>query len=231
MQKDLASLDLLFREARAYSLNSSPQEVNVRFESMKGLFSGSKKLFVHCDYIKEILSAVEFSKKYGVKLVIVGGYDSFRVADVLKSNNVPVILGRSHSLPAREDDDYDQPYKLPYLLKQAGVEFAISVDGSWQNRNLMFNAGTGAGYGLTKEEALSAITSSAARILGIDQTTGTLEEGKDANIVISNGDALDMRTNNIENAFISGRQIDLDNIQKQLYNKYITKYGLDKQTK
>ena len=87
-------------------------------------------------------------------------------------------------------------------------------------------AGTSAGYGLTKEEALQSITLSPAKILGIDQTAGTLENGKDATLFISSGDVLDMRTNNVESAFISGREINLDNVQKQLYQKYRQKYGL-----
>ena len=103
-------------------------------------------------------------------MVLVDGADSFRVTDLLKENNIPVILGRCHSLPPREDDDVDLPYKLPYLLKKAGVSFAIAVDGSWQTRNLMFNAGTASAFGLTKEEAVAAITSSPAKILGIDRS-------------------------------------------------------------
>src|SRR5207247_1241214 len=125
-----------------YSLNSSPSEINVRFEAMNGLFNGSKKLYAHCDYVKEIVAAVNFCKKYSIKLVIFGGDDSWRVADVLKENNVAVILGRTHTLPSREDDDTDLPYKLPTLLKQADVTYAVTSPGSWQNRNLAFNAGT-----------------------------------------------------------------------------------------
>jgi imidazolonepropionase-like amidohydrolase len=193
---------------------------------MNGLFNGSKKLYVHCGYVKEIESAILFCKKHGVKMVLVDGQDSWRVAELLKENNIPVILGRLHSLPPREDDDVDLPYKLPYLLKNAGVEYALSIGGSWQTRNLAFMAGTSAGYGLTKEEALQSITLTPAKILGIDQTAGTLENGKDATLFISTGDALDMRTNNVESAFINGREINLDNVQKQLNEKYKGKYGL-----
>ncbi len=232
MNKEMNNIEQFFREAKAYAV-SVPLEKNLRFEAMKGLFvpmdssgNGSKKLYVHCGYVKEIESAVLFCKKYGVKMVLVDGQDSWRVTELLKENAVPVILGRTHALPPREDDDVDLPYKLPFLLKQAGIDFAISIDGSWQNRNLAFMAGTTAGYGLTKEEALSSITSTPAKILGIDNTVGTLENGKDATLFISTGDALDMRTNNIENAFINGREINLDNVQKQLYQKYKEKYGL-----
>ncbi len=225
MNKNLNSIDQFFKEAKAYSL-SVPSEKNLRFEAMKGLFDGTKKLYVHCNFIKEISAAVNFSKKYGVKMVLVGGDDAWMAGDLLKENNVPVILGRVHALPDRDDDDVDLPYKTPYLLKQAGVTYALSIEGSWNIRNLAFMCGTSAAYGLTKEEALMSITSVPAKILGIDQSVGTLETGKDATLFISTGDALDMRTQNVVNAFIRGKEISLDNIQKQLYVKYKDKYGL-----
>jgi len=225
MNKEMTNIEQLFKEAKAYAV-SVPAEKNLRFESMKGLFNGTKKLYVHCGYVKEIESAVLFCKKYGIKMVLVDGQDAWRVAALLKENNIPVILGRLHSLPPREDEDVDLPYKLPYLLKQAGVDYALSIGGSWQTRNLGFMAGTSAGYGITKEEALMSITLSPAKILGIDNSTGTLETGKDATLFISSGDALDMRTNNVVNAYINGREINLDDVQKQLDAKYKTKYGL-----
>jgi imidazolonepropionase-like amidohydrolase len=226
MQKGLDEIENFFREAKEYSGQNGPAEKNVRFEAMRGLFDGSKKLYVHCDYVKEIVAAVDLSKRYNIKMVLVSGADSYKVADLLKQNNVSVIIVRTHSLPPREDEDVDLPYKLPFLLKQAGLVVAISMDGSWQARNVAFNAGTAAAYGLTKEEALMTITLNAARILGIDSTAGSLEEGKDGTLIISSGDVLDMRTNNIEYALIRGKEINLDNIQKQLYRKYVTKYGL-----
>jgi imidazolonepropionase-like amidohydrolase len=118
------------------------------------------------------------------------------------------------------------PYKNAKILHDAGLLIAMSADGYWQQRNLPFMAGVSAAYGLTKEEALATITSNTAKILGIDNMTGTLEVGKDANIIISEGDALDMMTNNITTAFIQGRSIDLNNVQKQLYKKYADKYGI-----
>jgi imidazolonepropionase-like amidohydrolase len=225
ISKAISSIEQLFSEAKAYSL-STPDEKNLRLDVMKGLFDGSKKLYVHCGYAKEIVAAVNFCKKYQLKMVLVGGEDSWMVVDLLKENNVPVILGRRHTLPSREDEDVDLPYKLPYLLKQAGVQWVSSIDGSWQVRNLGFMTGTTAAYGLSKEDALMSITSAPAKILGIDATVGTLETGKDATLFISSGDALDMRTNNVEMAFIRGKEINLDNVQKQLYAKYKTKYGL-----
>ena len=227
MTRNLQELHTLFDDAKAYSAAPAPAEKNLHLEAMRGLFDGSKKLYVHAHYVKEIIAAAALCKNYHISMVLVGGADAWQVTDLLKTNHIPVVLGRSHSLPSREDEDVNLPYKLPYLLQQGGVDFCISVDGFWQVRNLMFNAGTAAAYGLTKEQALASITSVPARILGIDQVTGTLETGKDATLIVSDGDALDMRTNQIRMAFITGRQLDLDNIQKQLNAKYRKKYSLE----
>jgi imidazolonepropionase-like amidohydrolase len=125
------------------------------------------------------------------------------------------------------DDDIDQPFKTPAMLQKAGVLFTINDDdGNSRYRNLPFNAGTASAYGLSKEEALSAITLNAPNILGIADRTGSIETGKDANIVVSEGDILDMRTNIIRFAFIQGRQVELNNKQMQLAEKYEKKYGI-----
>lgn len=218
-----------FREARAYNAESKHEHVNLKFEAVKGLFDKSKTLFVHCDLVKEMMVAVDFVKEFGFRLTIVGGSDSWIIADILKQNNVSVILSQPHSLPATDDDDVDQPYKTGAALQKAGVLFTIcqdAGDGFWQQRNLPFQAGTMAAYGLTKEEALSAVTMNAAKILGIDDKTGTLEKGKDANIVISEGDLLDMKSSIVTAAYIQGREINLNNKQTDLYNKYKYKYNI-----
>ena len=155
-----------------------------------------------------------------------GGNDSWRVVDLLKEKNVPVIITRTHALPYREDDDVDMSYKLPGILFKAGITVSITDEGFWQQRNLGFQAGTVAGYGLSKEEALQCITLSSAQILGIDKSCGSLEDEKDATLFISSGDALDMTGNKVEMAFIQGRMIDLDNYQKELYRRYKEKYSV-----
>jgi len=217
----------VFREAKAYSQETDHTETNLKFEALKPLFAKQEKLFIHADVVKQLLVAVDFAKEFGIDVVIVGGTESWQIADLLKKNNISVILSREYNLPETEDDDIDQPFKTPYMLKQAGVLFALNDDNDeTRYRNLAFNAGTAAAYGLTKEEALQSITLSAAKILGIDDRTGTIEEGKDANIVISDGDILDMRTSIISAVFIQGRKVNLENKQTQLYNRYMTKYGL-----
>lgn len=216
-----------FRQAKAYLQESTHSAVNLKFESLKNLFSKKQKLFVHADQVKQMLIAIDFAKEFGFDVVIVGGSESFQIADLLKANNIAVILGEEHSLPATEDDDVDQPYKTPAMLQKAGVLFALNDESSnTRYRNLSYNAGTAATYGLTKEQALQAITLNAAKILGIDARTGSLETGKDANIIISEGDILDMKSSNVTDAFIQGRKVSLDNKQRQLYERYMYKYGL-----
>jgi len=223
--KQLDEINNLFTAAKAYA-TAKPDVVNLRFEALKGLFNGSKKLFINVDGAKEIIEAVTFAGKLGIKAVIVGGKESYLVTNLLKQNNVPVIIRETQTLPARDEDDVYLPYKLPKILQDAGVEYGLTGTGFWRQRNLPFEAGQAVGYGLTKEQALSMITINNAKILGIDKTTGTLETGKDANLFISGGDALDMITLDVQQAFIQGRNINLDNLHKQLYKKFSDKYGI-----
>lgn len=224
--KELATVHRLFKDAKAYAASGASSTTNLSLEAMKGLFSGSKKLYVHCDYVKEIIAAVNFCSDLGITMVLVGGTDAYLVTDLLKEHKIPVVLLNPHRLPSRDDEDVDMPYKLPSLLTKAGIETAIAVGGFWQVRNLPFQAGTAAGYGLTKEEVLSSVSMIPAKILGIDKTTGSLEPGKDATLIISPGDLFDMKSSDVEQALISGRFINLDNVQKQLYRKYTAKYGI-----
>jgi len=204
------------------------KEMNLKYEAMIGLWSGSKTLYVHANDIKQITDAVNLKKQFKLQnMVIVGGYDSWQVADLLNDNSVSVMLQRVASLPYYHEDDYDLPYKLPRLLDEAGILFCLDNSGDMeqmQTRNLPFYAGIAVGFGLDYEKAVQSITSSAAKILGIDDHIGTLKIGMDATLFVSEGDALDMRTNNVTFAVIDGRRITLDNRQKELYYKYKAKY-------
>jgi imidazolonepropionase-like amidohydrolase len=230
VKEGLAKIEELknfFREAKSYYKEAAHTSTNLKFEAIKNLFDKKQKLFVHCDIVKEMLVAIDFAKEFGFDVVIVGGSESFQIADLLKQNNIAVILGQRHSLPTTVDDDVDLPYKSATYLQNAGVLYAINDEDSQnRGRNLPFNAGTAAAYGITKEQALTSITLSAAKILGIDNRTGSIEVGKDANIVISEGDILDMRSSIITHAFIQGRQLNLDDKHKQLNERYKQKYSI-----
>lgn len=223
----IESVKVFFRQAKAYYQEASHEETNLKYEAVKGLFSKKQKLFVHCNIVKEMLIAIDFVKEFGFDVVVVGGSESYQIPDLLKQNNIAVILGPMHSLPTMVDDDVDQPYKTPAALQKAGVLFAINDDdGSTRQRNLAFNAGTAAAYGLTKEEALASVSLNAAKILGVGDKTGSVETGKDANLLVCDGDLLDMRSNIILHAFIQGREVNLTDKHKQLYERYKYKYGL-----
>jgi len=223
----IETIKTYFTEARAYCQEKEHANSNLKLEAARSLFEWKQKLFVRANEVKQMLIAIDLGKTFGFNIVIVGGGESFQIASILAENKIPVILDETHALPASEDDDVDQPYKTPAQLQKAGVLFALNDMGeNSKQRNISFNAGTAVTYGLTKEEALSSITLNAAKILGIDNLTGSIEAGKDANIIISLGDILDMRGNQLTQAFIQGRAISLDNKQLQLYERYKHKYGI-----
>jgi imidazolonepropionase-like amidohydrolase len=223
----IEQLKFFFKEAKAYLAAKDNKETNLKFDAVKNLFTKKQKLYIHANTVKQMLVAMDFVKEFGFDIVLVGASEGWQIADLLKQKNIPVILNQLHSLPTGEDDDVDQPYKTAAALQKAGVLFALGDDDSQnRGRNLAFNAGTAAAYGLTKEEALAAITSNAAKIMGVSDKTGSIEVGKEANIIISTGDILDMRTNNVTDAFIQGRKIDLNDKQKELNNRYEQKYDL-----
>jgi imidazolonepropionase-like amidohydrolase len=225
----ITGLKSFFSQAKAYHTKAKKDVINIKFESVKKLFTKEQKLFAHANTVKEILIAINIANEVGCELVIVGGIESYKITDVLKQYNVGVILNQPHSLPSRTDEAIDQPFTTASKLQQEGIVFSIFVgdeDGFWQVRNLPFQAGTLAAYGLTKEEALQSITLNAAKILGMADRTGSIEIGKDANIIISEGDILDMKSSKVTDAYIQGRAINLDNKQTQLFEKYKYKYNI-----
>jgi imidazolonepropionase-like amidohydrolase len=228
--KNLEAIRVYFDAAKAYAQKDKVEKKNLKFETMKALFSKSKKLVVHAIDAKSMMDLVNILQPYGVDVVIQGATEAWKIADFLKEKSIPVILHDIHQLPRRDDSDVDQPFKTPALLHAKGVKFAFSLNnqGSWNVRNLMFQAGQAIGHGLDKEAAVSALTLSTAEILGIADRVGSIEKGKDATFIISKGDALDMRTSIITDAFMAGRKVNLEDKQKALYKKYMEKYDLGK---
>ncbi|CAM4130332.1 amidohydrolase family protein [Flavobacterium weaverense] len=226
--KQISELAAFLTSAKAY-LGASSKDRNLVLESTKGLFDGTQTLYINANEEKQITDAVQFAKENDIKkMVIVGGYEAHKTAELLQKNNVGVLLRRVHDMPLNEDHDIDLPYKAAKLLTDKGVLVGLENSGSHERmntRNLPFLAGTCAAYGMEKEEALKLITSNTAKILGIDAQCGTLEQGKDATLFISEGDALDMRTNKLTNAFIQGRMISLETHQTKLNDKYKAKYN------
>jgi len=226
--EEIIRLKNYFREAKAYAQRKNHLEVNPEYEAMRGVFNGDKRLYITANFIKEIREIVAFKRNFEIeKVTIVDGYDSWMAADLLRENNISVLVRRVNSLPRFSEDAIDASFTLPAKLAEAEVEFAFQMAGSMetmQNRNLPFNIGSAIAYGLGKERALQAATLDAAKILGIDQTTGSIETGKEATIIISEGDVFDMRTSMIRLALIKGEEVNLQTNQDRLYEKYRSKY-------
>lgn len=222
-------------ETRAFLTNAksyladTAKDRNLVFEATKGLFDGTQTLFIHANNELQIVDAVNLALESGIKkIVIVGGFEAYKVADMLKKNNIGVLLQRVHEMPENDDEDVNLPYKMAKILTDKGIIVGLENSGSMERmntRNLPFLAGTCAAYGLDKEEALQLITSNTAKLLNIDAVCGSLEEGKDATLFISEGDALDMRTNKLTQAFIQGKLLNLDNHQSKLNAIYKKKYN------
>jgi imidazolonepropionase-like amidohydrolase len=217
-------------KAKAYYNSDSPK-IDIEMEAMKGVFDGSKHIYIHANLKREMIDAILSAQEFGVKtFVIVGAKEAHLISDFLSSNNVMVLLDRIHRLPRTQDEDVYLPYKQATLLDKAGVKFGFCYQGDMEamgQRNLPFSAGTAVAYGLEYEKAVAALSLNIAQMLGIDKQLGSLESGKEATFFISEGDALDMMGNKVVNAYIQGNEVDLDNHQKQLDRKYRKKYGLE----
>lgn len=230
--RNVEALEKIFTDAVAYAAIEKPADVNLRLEALRGLFDGSKILFISSAEPKGIISSVTFAKRHGVKKIVLAGADetAWAVKEFLKENNIPVLLDNPQSLPRYDYSDIRMPFKLAAMFKKEGILVGLTYSKQAYG-NLPFVAGQTVPYGLTKEEALQTVTLNTAKILGIDDMTGSIETGKDANIVVSTGDILDMATNNVELAFITGRSIDLDNKHKMLYRRFKSKFENMKATK
>jgi imidazolonepropionase-like amidohydrolase len=219
---DAARAYLRAKSAAAGGAQAPPNDQ--RWEAMIPVLEGKIPLAVEADELLQIESAVEFAAREKVRLVIVGGYDSPRCAPLLKQYDVPVIVSDVHRLPRRPSEPYDDPFTLPSRLRHAGVRFCLALaPNAWDARNLPYQASTAAAYGLPPDEALKAVTLYPAQILGFADRLGSLEVGKDATLIVTDGDPLEITTN-VERAYIAGRPVDLNDRQKVLYGKYSEKY-------
>lgn len=220
-----------FDMAKAYATTAESREelFDGRLEAMRECFKGSKRVYIHADELMQILDVIEFARHFDLKFpVLVGGYDAHLAGRKLADSKIPVMLQRLHSLPTNEDDPVDLPFTLPRLLKEQNIAFCLQNEGDMEAmnaRNLPFLAGTAQAYGLTEEEAISALSLWSCQIMGIDERYGSLERGKSATLFVSTGNALDIRSNHVFLAMIDGKFVDLSNHQSELYEKYSRKYA------
>jgi imidazolonepropionase-like amidohydrolase len=203
---------------------ASHQNFDARWEAMIPLLQGKIPLAVGANEVQQIQSAVAFAQQEKVKLVIVGGADAPLCADLLKKYDVPVIVTGTQRLPQRRWSGYDDAYALPARLKELGIRYCIAGTRSASYaRNLPYQAGMAAAFGLDKDEALKSITLYPAQVLGVADRVGSLESGKDATLIVTTGDPLETPTQ-VEHAYIGGRKIELTSRHTRLWDKYKEKY-------
>ena len=214
----------LFTAARGYSekaragVDTSLRDI--RFEAMRCVFDDSVPVIVECATRRQIESVLDFAQTMNVRVILSGAVDAPLVLEQLQRAGVGIIIPRVHALPRREEDGYDAAFTLPATLAKAGIPFAFSDDGAWQQRNLPFHAGTARAFGMSELDALRGLTLWPAQLFGVAATYGSLEVGKSATLFVSTGDAMDSKSNTVIHAFIDGRELELNNRHKRLAKKY-----------
>lgn len=220
-------IEAAFTDANSWlaaRLADSSVAIDVRAEALVPALRGETAVFVLADELEQIESAVLWAQRSNLRMVLVGGRDAALCSELLRQRQVPVVVTGTHKLPRRDDSGYDEPFTLPARLAAAGVRFCIATGDNFSNdRNLPYHAATAAAFGLDRTRALAAITIDAAAILGVDDRLGSLVVGKDATLLVTDGDPLDLTTR-VELAFVRGRQVDLRNKQTELARKYREKY-------
>ena len=200
---------------------------DLRWEAMMPVFDGKLPLFVHAETLAQMEAALAWAKEAQLKIVLVGGTDAWRLSAQLKESDTPVIIARATTLPSRRDDPYDTAFSNAARLQEAGVRFCIATKGreseAPHERSLPYEPAMAAAFGLPREEALKSVTLYAAQMLGVADQLGSLEAGKAATLIVTNGDPLDFPTQ-VEAAYIDGRKLDLTNRQTRLRDKYQEKY-------
>ena len=230
IREAIAAIDRAFEDAAAYiaAREADPDiPVDLRWEAMREVVSGSQPVFIRANEYEQMQSAIGWCARRGLSCVIIGGRDAARIVDHLKRYDVGVILTGTHRMPKRRDSSYDEIFRLPQLLEEAGVRWCLATSGgSFQTpheRNLPYHAASAVAYGLDPEVAVQSITIRAAEMLGVGDQLGSIDAGKAATLIVTTGNPLEITTS-VELAFIDGRSIDLSNKQTVLYEKYREKY-------
>lgn len=229
----LAPLHTLFRETRAYA-NAKAANPNLptdlRLEAMIPVAEGRLPMIVNANTVKQIQTAIAFSKQHSLKLILMGASDALHCAALIREAKIPVIVSGVYRLPSRRDAPYDSAYTFPSQLRAAGIQFSIASDGRFGAsgvRNLPYHASTAAGFGLSSDDAIRSITLSPAEIFGVADRVGSIDAGKDATLFLCTGDILETPTQ-VTKAWIQGRKVDLTSKHTQLYEKYKSKYEQQK---
>ena len=228
----------LFDDVRAYQQTTSHTAdghvipFDARLDAMVPVVQGDLPLFIHANAIGQIQEAIAFGQQQKVKIIIVGGQDAPHCAELLKRHNIPVVVTGTHRLPRRRHARYDESFRVPAELQSSGVKYCLAGYARFSAslvQNLSHQAGTAAAHGLSPAEAVRAITLSAAEILGVADQVGSLSAGKEATLIVADGDILEVTTH-VEQAYLAGRPIDLSNRHQRLYERWKVKYDRQKKT-
>jgi imidazolonepropionase-like amidohydrolase len=198
-----------------------------KLAALSRCLDGEMPVIIRADAKRDIEAAVKFAEQEGISMILAGGREAWEVKELLAEKNVPVILGSTLSLPREEDLPYDMPFRNPGELVEAGVSIAFASgagggfgpSGPHGSRTVPYEAAAAVAYGLPEEEALRAVTLNAAEMLGVGDRLGSIEPGKVGNLIVTDGNPLEIRTR-IEHVVIAGREVSTENRHKALYDQY-----------
>ncbi len=225
-EQQLRELKTFFEDARRYQKAKGAHlpgfKTDLKYEAMLPVLEGKMPLVTMASHERAIRDAVQFADQQKVHLIIADPKELGKMGPELKSRNIPAILGPTLALPEHEDSPYDEAYALPNQFYKAGVKFAFGTFDNQFARNLPYEAATAVAFGLPYEEGLKAVTLNAAQIWGVADRIGSIEEGKTADLILTDGDPLEARTQ-VKQVFIKGKTVDMDNKHKRLYEKYLAR--------
>ncbi len=221
-REKLRELDDFFAEAKAYA--KARKGTNVfspvpAWEAMLPVVSGETPVTIHADDVRQIRAAVSWATTNGVRMILAGGLDAWRIADLLATHNIPVVFSHTFTLPQRETDGYAVNYSAPGVLSKAGVKVAFTGGGASLVKNMPYAAAQAVAFGLSPDEALKSLTLYPAQMAGMGERLGSVETGKDATLFAADGDVLDIRSN-VKHIWIAGKEVSLENRHTRLYEKY-----------
>ncbi|MCP4658348.1 MAG: amidohydrolase family protein [bacterium] len=218
-----------FEAARHYAraAGSGRTERDLKLESLARIFDSGRPTIIQADAERDIEAAIEFAAEQGLRMILAGGRDAWQVKDLLAEKGIPVILGPTQRLPAEQDDPYDRPFRTAGELAEAGVKIAFGSGagggfgpgGAHSARTLPYEAAMAAAYGLAREEAFKALTLYPAEILGVDDQLGSIEPGKIANLIVTDGSPLEITTR-VHHLIIDGKVVGTGNRHRSLYERY-----------
>jgi len=216
-----------FEDARAYAkardasgqAGLPPQPKVPAWEAMLPVLRGEMPLMVHADEVRQIQAAVHWTATNHCRMILAGGRDAWKVAGLLASNHVAVVYAHTFTLPPRDTEAYDTQFKAAAMLYEAGVKLALAVPSASLVKNLPYAAAQAVAFGLPEAAALKAMTLVPAEVLGVAERLGSIQAGKDATLIATDGPLLDIRAN-VRRMWIGGREVSLENRHTRLYEKY-----------